>query len=194
MSIQPRILAFGGSLRRHSFNQKLAHIAADGARQAGAHVTVIALSEFEIPVFSEDFEAERGMPEDVKKLKSLFRDHDGFIIASPEYNSSVSGALKNAIDWVSRSETEDEPALAAFAGKSAVICSASPGGLGGLRGLTHLRDILGNLGITMLPDQVAVPSAHSALNDDGSLADPKQASKVRALGATLAGHLKKHLV
>ncbi len=194
MSSQPRILAFGGSLRRQSSNQKLAYIAADGARQAGAVVTVIALSDFDLPLFSEDFETEHGMPADAKRLKSLFRDHDGLIIASPEYNSSVSGALKNAIDWVSRAETEDEPALVAFAGKSAVICSASPGGLGGLRGLTHLRDILGNLGITMLPDQVAVASAHSALDADGNLADPKQASKIRALGATLAGHLKKHLV
>jgi len=193
MSSQPRILAFGGSLRRRSFNQKLAHIAADGARQAGALVTVITLSDFDLPLFSEDFEAEHGMPADAKKLKALFRDHDGLIIASPEYNSSVSGALKNVIDWVSRAETEGEPALVAFTGKSAVICSASPGGLGGLRGLTHLRDILGNIGITMLPDQVAIPSAHNALDDNGNLADPKLATKVRALGTSLAEHLKKHI-
>jgi chromate reductase len=189
----PRILAFGGSLRRDSFNQKLAAIATSGAREAGAEVTLIALRDFPMPVFDADLENSGGMPEAAKKLKALFREHHGLLIASPEYNSSITGALKNAIDWVSRQESEDEPPLSALSGKSAVLMSASPGGLGGLRGLVHVRAILGNIGITVLPDQVAVSKAHEAFTAEGSLADAKQQGSVKNLGALLAKHLAKVL-
>ena len=189
----PRILAFGGSLRRDSFNQKLAAAAAAGAQEAGAEVTVIALRDFPLPVFDQDLEAAEGMPAAAKKLKQLFREHHGLIIASPEYNSSITAALKNAIDWVSRTETDDDPPLAAFAGKTAILCAASPGALGGLRGLVHVRAILGNIGVTVLPDQLAVSQAHAAFRPDGSLSDEKQAAKVKNLGAQLAKHLAKLL-
>lgn len=191
--MKPKILAFGGSLRRDSFNQKLASVAADGAREAGADVTVIALRDFDLPIFDEDYEGENGMPEGAKKLKKLFLEHDGLIIASPEYNSSVTAALKNAIDWVSRAEHDDEAPLSALKGKTAVLCAASPGGFGGLRGLVHLRAILGNLSMVVLPDQIVVPTAHKAFDGDGNLSDPGLQSKVRALGTTLAEHLKKHI-
>ena len=189
----PRILAFCGSLRRDSFNQKLATIAAAGAREAGAEVTVIALRDFPLPVFDEDLEAAKGLPAEAKKLKQLFLEHDGLIIASPEYNGSLPAALKNALDWVSRTETDDEPSLAAFTGKTAILCAASPGGLGGLRGLVHVRAILGNIGVTVLPDQIAVSQAHKAFGPDGLLTDEKQAAKVKSLGAQLARHLAKLL-
>ena len=189
----PRILAFGGSLRRDSYNQKLAAVAAAGAREAGAEVTVISLSDFALPVFDEDLEAASGMPEAAKRLKAIFRDHDGLIIASPEYNSSITAALKNAIDWVSRGESDDEPSLSALTGKTAVVCSASPGGLGGMRGLVHLRAILGSIGITVLPDQIAIGKAYEAFTPDGALVDEKQQGRVKALGANLAKHLSKLL-
>ena len=189
----PRILAFGGSLRRASFNQKLAAIAADGAREAGAEVTLIALRDFPLPVFDEDLEKAEGLPEAAKKLKQLFREHHGLLIASPEYNSSISGALKNAIDWVSRAESDDEPPLVAFTGKTAILCAASPGALGGLRGLVQVRAILGNIGVTVLPDQVAVSKAHEAFGESGALVHEKQAAKVKSLGAQLARHLAKLL-
>lgn len=193
MPTTPKILVFGGSLRRDSFNQKLAAIAAQGAREAGAEVTLIALRDFPLPVFDQDLEAAQGKPEAAARLKALFLEHDGLIIASPEYNSSVTAALKNAIDWVSRADRDDEPMVAAFSGKSAVLCAASPGGLGGLRGLVHLRAILGNIGVTVLPDQVAVSAAHQAFKEDGSLADEKQEERVKQLGAGLARHLAKLL-
>lgn len=189
----PRILAFGGSLRKDSFNQKLATIAADGAREAGAEVTLIALRDFPLPLFDEDLESESGMPAEAKALKELFASHDGLIIASPEYNSSITGALKNAIDWVSRTTSESEKPLSALRGKSALIIAASPGGYGGLRGLVHIRSILGNIGITVLPDQIAIAKAHEAFNEDGGLADAKQADQVRNLGAKLTNHLTKLL-
>jgi len=189
----PRILAFGGSLRRDSFNQKLAAIAAEGAREAGAEVTLVALRDFPMPLFDEDLEAKIGKPEEAKRLKDLFLSHQGLIIASSEYNSSYSAALKNAIDWVSRGDSPEEPAISALTGKSAVIMATSPGGLGGLRGLVPLRMLLGNLGITLLPDQIAIPSAFQAFGPDGHLADPKQEAKVKALGDALAELLKKTL-
>ena len=189
----PRILAFGGSLRRESFNQKLAAIAAEGARSAGAEVTLIALRDFPLPVFDQEIEDAEGLPAAAKKLKQLFREHQGLIIAAPEYNSSISGALKNAIDWVSRAESDDEPSLVAFTGKTAVLCAASPGALGGLRGLVTVRSILGNIGVTVLPDQVAVSKAHEAFRPDGTLADEKQAGRVKKLGTQLAQHLAKQL-
>ena len=189
----PRILAFGGSLRRDSYNQKLAAIAAQGAREAGAEVTLIALRDFPMPVFDEDLEKASGMPEHAKRLKELFRKHDGLIISAPEYNSSITAALKNAIDWVSRTESDDEPSLSAYSGKSAVLCAASPGGLGGLRGLVHVRAILGNIGVTVLPDQTAISKAYEAFAADGSLVNEKQQAAVKGLGAKLAKHLAKLL-
>jgi len=187
----PHILAFGGSLRRDSVNQKLAAIAAEGAREAGAEVTLISLRDFPMPLFDQDYEAEHGMHPEAKRLKDLFLGHQGLIIASPEYNSSYSAVLKNAIDWVSRVDHEGEAPISALAGKSAVIMAASPGGLGGLRGLVPLRMMLGNLGITILPDQIAIPSAFNTFGPDGQLVDPKQETAVKALGTKLATQLKK---
>jgi chromate reductase len=193
MTTNPKILVFGGSLRRDSFNQKLAAIAADGAREAGAEITLIALRDFPLPVFDQDAEEASGKPEAAARLKAIFREHHGLIIASPEYNSSVTAALKNAIDWVSRADSDDEPMLSALGGKTAVLCAASPGAIGGLRGLVHLRSILGNLGITVLPDQLTLSKAYEAFREDGSLIDEKQAARVKQLGGTLARHLAKLL-
>lgn len=189
----PRILAFGGSLRRESYNQKLAAIAAAGAREAGAEVTLLSLRDFQLPIFDEDYVSSVGFPEPARQLKAIFKQHQGLIIASPEYNSSLTAALKNAIDWASRSETRDEPPLSALSGKTAILCAASPGGLGGLRGLVHLRAILGNIGITVLPDQIAVSNAGEAFAADGSLVDARQSARVKALGSTLSKHLAKLL-
>src|SRR5260370_42637826 len=108
-----RILAFAASARSESFNKKLVAITAQGARQAGAEVTLIDLEDFPLPLFDQDLEAEQGMPENGKELKKLFIDHDGLLIASPEYNSSITAVLKNAIDWVSR-PAAGEPTLVAL--------------------------------------------------------------------------------
>lgn len=186
MSSTPRLLAFGGSLRRDSFNQKLAAAVAEGAREAGAEVTLIALRDYPLPLFDADIEAADGMPENARKLKTLFREHHGLIIASPEYNSSITAALKNAIDWVSRAETGDEAPAVAFAGKTALLCAASPGAIGGLRGLVHIRAILGNLGIILMPDQFALGKANEAFADDGTIKDAKMAARTKALGVKLA--------
>jgi NAD(P)H-dependent FMN reductase len=185
----PRILVFGGSLRAESFNQKIATLAADAARDAGAEVTLISLRDFRMPLFDEDLEAAEGMPEAAQKLKALFAEHEGLIIASPEYNSTITAALKNAIDWVSRATSADELPLSVLRGKSAALLSASPGGYGGARSLAQLRPFLGNIGITVLPEQVSIPKAHEAFDADGKLSDSAQDTAVKALAASLVASL-----
>jgi NAD(P)H-dependent FMN reductase len=187
---QPRILAFAGSTRKDSFNVKLVKIAAEGAREQGADVTILDLRQFPLPIFDEDLEGSEGTPENAKKLKQLFMDHDGLLIASPEYNSSITPLLKNTIDWISRAD-EGEAPLAAYDAKVAALMAASPGGLGGLRGLVHLRSILGNIGVTVLPNQVAVGKANEAFGENGQLLSSDQTQKIFALGSQLTDVLSK---
>jgi NAD(P)H-dependent FMN reductase len=188
---QPKIVAFAGSLRAGSFNKKLVAIAADAARAAGAEVTIVDLRELALPLFDQNLEDASGLPEGAKKFKALLRASDGFLIASPEYNSSISAALKNAIDWASRAETDDEPSLAAYRGKAAALFATSPGALGGLRGLVTLRSILSNIGVLVLPDQVAIPTAHEAFDEAGKLKDERKAKQVAALAKSLVDILAK---
>jgi len=187
---QARILAFSGSARKESFNQKLVSIAAAGAEEAGASVTLISLADFPMPLFNEDLEAESGLPENAWRLRQLFLQHDGLLISCPEYNSSITPLLKNTIDWVSR-PVADEPGLAAYQNKVAALISASPGGLGGLRGLVHVRAILGNIGVLVLPKQIAIGQAHEAFADDKTLVDAKKQESVQELGRALAAAVSK---
>ncbi len=183
-----RILAFAGSTRRASFNRTLVRVAADGARAAGAAVTEIDLRDYRLPVFDQDDESEHGKPPPAGALKRQFMEHDAWLVAAPEYNGSITGVLKNSIDWASRPDPGDAGPLAAFRGKLVVLMSASPGALGGLRGLVHVRAIFGNLGCVVLPDQVAVPKARDAFDADGRLVDPQQRERVEGLGRTLVAH------
>src|SRR5689334_5750994 len=185
-----KILAFAGSMRSGSFNKMLVKIGVEGARAAGAEVTLVDLKDFPMPVYDGDLEAASGIPEHGKRLKKLFLEHEGLMISTPEYNSSVPGTLKNVLDWVSRSEPGEHP-LAAYTGKTAVVMSASPGGLGGVRSLNELRRILVNIKVLVLPDSVSVSKAGEAFNPDGSLKDAKQAASVQKLGKTLAETIAK---
>lgn len=170
MNSRPRALVLSGSTRADSYNTRLARLAEDAIRSRGVETTFVNLRDFRLPLFDEDLERDQGMPVPAQKLKDLFVSHDGFFIASPEYNSSITAILKNAIDWMSRRPAQ-EPPLIAFTGKVAAISSASPGALGGLRGLVHLRAILGNLNVVLVPEQVAVVKAHEAFDDGGNLKD-----------------------
>ncbi len=190
MATTSKILAFAGSTRAESFNKRLIKTAVAGARSAGAEVTLIDLRDYPLPLFDGDLEAGEGLPPNGRRLKDLFLAHQGLLISAPEYNSSITGVLKNTIDWVSRPVPGEAP-LACFDGKVACIMSASPGALGGLRGLVHVRAILQNIKVLVLPDQVAVPKADEAFNPDGSLKDPKRQAAVEALGAKLAQVIAK---
>ena len=93
MSNKAKIIAFAGSARKDSYNKKLVKIAAEGAREAGAEVTIIELEDYPLPLFDEDLEKSEGLPENGRKLKDLFLAHNGLLISSPEYNRSYSGVL-----------------------------------------------------------------------------------------------------
>src|SRR5262245_52524039 len=184
------ILAFAGSTRTASFNKRLIRVAVDGAREAGAEVTLIDLREFPMPLYDGDLEAEKGIPEVAMRLKALFLAHQGLLFSCPEYNSSITGVWKNAIDWVSRAAPGEGP-LACFKEKAAGLLSASTGALGGLRGLVHVRAILGNIGVLVIPQHLAIPRADDAFAPDGSLKDPKQQATAKSIGANLAKLLGK---
>ena len=186
-----KILAFAGSTRTESFNRKLIRIAVQGAVNAGADVTLVELADYPMPLFDQDLEESAGLPQAAHDLKQLFIEHDGLLIASPEYNSGFTPLMKNTLDWVSRRETDDEPPLAAYQGKVAALMAASPGRLGGIRGLVFLRMLLGNLGIMVLPEQQAIPQAMQAFNSDGMLIDNLQREAVLNLGVKLARTLEK---
>lgn len=167
----PKLIFFAGSARKDSVNKKLAKAASEKAKELGADVTYIDLADYALPLFCEDYEAEHGIPQAAKDLKKLFADNDGFLVASPEYNSTYSPILKNTLDWMTRPESKDEPMLMAFKGKIAAITAATPGALGGIRGLVPLRLWLSNIGIHVIPNQYALGGAFKAFDGDGNLID-----------------------
>jgi NAD(P)H-dependent FMN reductase len=185
-----KILAFAGSTRKESFNRRALSFAVRGAEAAGANVMKIELADYQLPLFDQDLEASSGLPDAARRLKELFLAHDGLLLACPEYNSSITPLLKNTIDWVSR-PAPGEASLAAFRGKVAGLVSASPGALGGLRGLRHVREILGNVGVLVIPQQTAVSQAMSAFAADGSLKDAQQQTAIEGVGRALAELIAK---
>lgn len=179
-----KILCFAGSLRKDSFNKKLAKLAATKAEAAQATVTYIDLKDYPMPIYDGDIEASEGIAENAKKLKALMKDHQGFIISCPEYNSSITPVLKNAIDWASR-PLEGEKNLECFKGKVVALFAASPGKLGGLRGLMTVRAILESIGVICIPDQFSVAMAQEAFDSDGNLKDQKQMAELERISKRL---------
>jgi chromate reductase, NAD(P)H dehydrogenase (quinone) len=181
-----RILVLAGSARSGSLNKKLARVAAAAVRAAGAEATLIDLADYPMPLYDGDLEAREGVPASARVLKDLFIAHQGLLIVSPENNASVSALLKNTLDWISRQDG-GESGLVPYQGKVAALAGASPGALGALRGLTHLRAILQTLNVLVLSEQVALARAHEAFNEDGSLKDAKQQAALAALAKKLTG-------
>ncbi len=182
MNRTPRLVAFGGALRRESFNQRLVALAAQCARDAGAEVELVALRDFPMPVYDEDLEREQGLPEGVKRFRALLQQSDGFLISAPEYNSSISGALKNAIDWASRQQPGETP-LACFKDRVCGLLAASPGPFGGVRGLITTRRVLTQLNVFVVPEQVTLAKANEAFTPDGKLVDAALAGRVAKFAA-----------
>jgi chromate reductase len=178
-----KLLAFAGSTRTGSLNQALLDLAVAEARARGAEVTAIRLKDFALPIYDGDLE-QSAFPATARELKALFQAHDGFLIASPEYNGSVSGVLKNAIDWVSRpTDGEALTALSGFRGKVAGLMAASISPFGGLRGITHMRQILGTIQTLVATEQVLVPFAHGAFDESWALKEELPAQLLGGLAA-----------
>ena len=182
-SDSPSILALSGSLRRDSLNQRLVEAAANLARARGASVTVVRLSDYPMPLYNPD-EIEADAPPEVHFLKQRFRQHDGLLIASPEYNGLMTAALKNALDWVSHPD-EGYPRLDCFVGKSAGIMAAAPGRLGGIRGLPSLRELLSGVGVLVVPEQVALPFAAEAFEEGDELRPSREREMLEKLVSQL---------
>ena len=178
-----RLLVFAGSTRQQSHNRKLAHVAAQMAREQGAAVTHLELSDLDIPLYNADLEA-RGTPADVIRLKQILFDHPAWIICSPEYNGGYTALLKNTIDWAS-SPVKGDPlwgsGLRSFDGKVVGLLSASPGLRGGLRSLEQLTPIILNSQCWLAPKRYSLASAAQAFDEQGQLIDPKQREAVQAV-------------
>jgi NAD(P)H-dependent FMN reductase len=174
----PRLLALAGSTREGSWNKKLLTVALGIASEIGAETTRIDLRDLPMPLYDGDLEEREGIPPNGQRFKELLIAHQGILLSSPEYNSSISGVLKNAIDWASRRLPNEQP-LEAFKGKVAGLLAASTGALGGLRGLVTVRSILGNVGTIVVPTQFALAKADQAFDERGALKDAAQATSVR---------------
>lgn len=167
-----KVLVFAGSLRKGSFNKKLASLAAELIRERGGDVTLIDLKDYVAPIYDADLETSEGMPQKAKQLRDLMIASEVVVISTPEYNASMPAALKNAIDWASRG-LDGKPSREAFKGKQYAIMGASPGKLGASRSLVHLRQVLESAGATILEEQVAVPLVETAFDQSGKLVNPE---------------------
>jgi chromate reductase len=158
-----RVLVFHASLRTASLNARLAVLAARTIEDKGAQVDVGAMSDFECPSYDPDVEQADGVPAGADAFCRRLESADAFVIASPEYNASMPGVLKNAIDWTSRIRPQP------FNGKQGLLMSASPSMAGGNRGLWSLRIPLEHLGSRVYPDMFSLAQAHEAFAESGKL-------------------------
>ena len=186
----PRILVFAGSSREASFNKRLARLAAERIEAHGGRPTFIDLHDYPMPLYNGDLETAQGLPESAVALRGVLAEHQGLMIASPEYNGFITPLLKNTIDWLTRPH-DGESGLALFQGRLAAVVSASPGGLGGIRSLALIRQLLGNIGVTVLPDQLAVARASDAFGEDGQLASDTHRDKLDAICRRLVEDLQR---
>lgn len=158
-------LIFGASLRNGSLNDKLASLAATVVQEAGGTVVRATMADFDCPSYNHDVETGTGIPAGADRFRSKLTSTDGFIVASPEYNASMPGLLKNLIDWVSRFRPQP------LKGRHALVMSASPSMAGGNRGLWAFRIPLEHLGTRVYPDMFSLAQAYEAFDADGRLKD-----------------------
>ena len=160
-----RYLVFSASLREDSLNTRLAKLAAGVITKNGGIVDYATMSEFDSPSFNQDLEVKGIYPDQAERFRQRIESNDAFIISSPEYNGSLPGVLKNAIDWVSR--VRPQP----FNEKNALLMSASPSMAGGNRALWSLRMPLEHLGTRVFPNMFSLAMAHKAFSPEGNIAD-----------------------
>ena len=160
-----RFLVLGASMSSKSLNNRLAALAARVAEAKGGIIDRASMEEFECPYYDADVEAESGSPPGARAFCERLRHADAWLLASPEYNASMPGTIKNLIDWVSRFRPQP------FNGKQAMLFSASPSMAGGNRGLWALRVPLEHLGMRVYPDMFSLAQAHQAFDETGGIRD-----------------------
>jgi chromate reductase, NAD(P)H dehydrogenase (quinone) len=181
-----KILAISGSLREHAFTTRILRVAAEGAREAGAEITFVDLREYPMPIYNEDDHRANGYDADAARLQDLVAESEGLLVASPEYNGSIPGGLKNAIDWLSR-KSDKYATNEVFKDKWGAMITSSPGSFGGLRCMAHLRGILSIMGVTVLPTEIAVTFVGQKFDGDSPImTDEKTKHLLESLGASLA--------
>jgi NAD(P)H-dependent FMN reductase len=176
-----KILVIPGSLRSGSLNAKLAAVAAHALAQAGAEITRISLGDFPLPIYDGDLQAKSGVPKHAVNLKRMMAAHQGVLIVTPEYNSSVPALVKNTIDWVSRVQDVHEIRGQVFRERVFAIASASGGRLGGARALAALRLILSACHAQVIPNQFALSFADDAYDETDRLKNSADAEALKAL-------------
>ncbi|PWJ74433.1 NAD(P)H-dependent FMN reductase [Pseudaminobacter salicylatoxidans] len=180
-----RILVFAGSIRTGAYSGRTADAAQRALALQGAEVTRISLADYPLPIMDQDLEKEKGVPENAMRLGRLIATHDGFLIASPEYNSSIPPLLKNTVDWVSRIRKDGGVPFHPYAGKVAALCSSSDGNFAGVRGLYHLRSVLMNCQVEIITPQCSVPRAQDAFDDNGEFRDEQLRKRMELVARTL---------
>lgn len=154
-----KLLALAASYREHSLNRALLDIAVATARSEGAHVTMLDYPKLEAPTYRGEAVVD-ALPEPLEALSALMRSHSGFLLATPEYNWSIPGGLKNIIDWLSVDPR------APLNGRTALLMSATPSMRGGFSGLQHLRIPLETLGCFVYPQMIGIGRAQEQLKGD----------------------------
>jgi chromate reductase len=179
MAMKPRILAFAASARRESLNRKFLAVAVEEAKAAGADVTLLDLNEYEMPLYHGDLEDAQGLPANAQRMIQLITEHQGLLIASPEYNSMITPLLKNTVDWCTRGD--DNP----FVDKVAAVISASPGAYGGVLSLRMAQLLLLGVGCQVISGKCSLPRANKAFDPQGRLTDAQLLEAVTELAAKL---------
>ncbi len=170
----PKILVFAGSTRSGALSGKTADAAVKELALQGADVTRISLADYPLPLLDQDLEREKGVPDNAVKLARMIAAHDGLLIATPEYKSSLPPLLKNTIDWVSRVKTDVQAKpMRAFSGKSTALCSSSNGSFAGVRAINHLRAILVHCQAEVVTPQCSVPRAQEAFDGNGDFVEDR---------------------
>ncbi|MEO9336003.1 NADPH-dependent FMN reductase [Mesorhizobium sp. SB112] len=183
--MNPKILVFAGSIRTGAYSGRTADAAQRELALQGAEVTRISLADYPLPIMDQDLEKEHGVPENAMKLARHIAAHDGLLIASPEYNSSIPPLLKNTIDWVSRIHKDGGRPFKPYSGKVAGLCSSSDGNFAGIRGLYHLRSVLMNCQIEVITPQCSVPRAHEAFDENGDFHEERTRKAMENVVRTL---------
>ncbi len=186
-----KILALSGSTRAGSYNQMALHFAVEGARTAGAEVTVLEPQRLTLPLYGGERLTAAQLPPAVRELRAIAMEHQGLLIAAPEYNGGMAPLLKNTIDWLACGDEGDGASLPVYAGKVAGLVSASPRATAGLRGVAQLSAVLHYCGVLVMPYPVGIAQAEAVFAADGSVKDPQAAVRLREVGQNLVTMLRR---
>lgn len=185
----PKILIIPGSHREGSVNAKLGHIMAKAIDDAGGKAELLSLADFPMPIYNGDLEQKSGPPEQALALAEKISSAHGVVLINPEYNGSFTPLLKNTVDWLSRDMGDFKP----YKGRVFALASASPGALGGIRGLSHVRDSLVSIGAEeIITPQLCVGPWGNVVDDNGNITTDRHQTILQNVVTTLINRAKTY--